>query len=121
MQVDVLKQLGGKLEANLKLQESQLDQIPRTDGAKRRATLLKLNRDFRRVEGVFKNLVLDSKRQHAPPKDRKHSHYYERGAERDLSEEEQRMQLELQLQQDVSEGMSDLCPHKQFRVMCCST
>ena len=103
VQVEVLKELGGKLEANLQLQETQLNQTPRTEAAKRRATLIKLNRDFRRVEAVFKNLVLDTRRQNVPLKDRKQNHYQpDSGAGTDISEEEQRMQLELQLQQDVS-------------------
>jgi hypothetical protein len=98
-----LQQLGGKLESNLKLQETQLNQTPRTEAAKRRATLIKLNRDFRRVEGAFKNLVLDTRHQNVPFKDRKQNHYHpDSGGGADVSEEEQRMQLELQLQQDVS-------------------
>ncbi|KAI2491187.1 hypothetical protein MHU86_23382 [Fragilaria crotonensis] len=102
VQVDVLKQLGGKLESNLKLQETQLNQTPRTEAAKRRATLIKLNRDFRRVEAVFKNLMLDTRRQNVPLKDRQQNHYQpDSGAGADISEEEQRMQLELQLQQDL--------------------
>lgn len=109
VQVDVLKQLGGKLESNLKLQETQLNQTPRTEAAKRRATLIKLNRDFRRVEAVFKNLMLDTRRQNVPLKDRKQNHYQpDSGAGADISEEEQRMQLELQLQQDVS---FEFCVH----------
>ena len=108
VQIDVLKQLGGKLETNLKLQETQLNQTPRTEAAKRRATLIKLNRDFRRVEAVFKNLVLDSRRQNVPLKAKKQNHYQpDSGAGGEISEEEQRMQLELQLQQDVS--VNSLC------------
>ena len=105
-QVDVLQQLGGKLETSLRQQETQLNQTPRTEAAKRRATLIKLNRDFRRIEGVFKNMVLDTKRQKTlVPDQQKRQYHHDIGAGVEQTEEEQRMQLELQLQQDVSSAL----------------
>ena len=103
VQVDVLQQLGGKLETSLRQQETQLNQTPRTEAAKRRATLIKLNRDFRRIEGVFKNMVLDTRNQKSrAPDPPKQQYQHDGGAGGEYTEEEQRMQLELQLQQDVS-------------------
>ena len=110
VQVDVLQQLGGKLETSLRQQETQLNLTPRTEAAKRRATLIKLNRDFRRIEGVFKNMVLDTKRQKAlVPDQQKRQQPHDVGAGGEQTEEEQRMQLELQLQQDVSSSLVRRC------------
>lgn len=65
VQVDVLKQLGEKLDRQLKLQESQLESLPRNEAAKKRATHIKLSRDFRRVEATFKNVQLETRRKRA--------------------------------------------------------
>lgn len=65
MQVDVLKQLGDKLERQLQVQESQLESLPRTEASKKRATHIKLAKDFRRVEANFKTLQLETRRKRA--------------------------------------------------------
>lgn len=64
-QVDVLKQLGDKLERQLQVQESQLESLPRTEASKKRATHIKLAKDFRRVEATFKNVQLETRRKRA--------------------------------------------------------
>jgi len=101
VQADVLLQLGDKLETNLQAQEMQLEQMPREQAAKRRATLVKLNRDFRKIEAVYKNLVLDARRKRAYQAQHKQPIAHNVPMS-DMSQEEQRIQLELQLQQDVS-------------------
>jgi hypothetical protein len=63
--VDVLKQLGEKLNSRLKLQEEQLESLSRNEAAKKRATQVKLSRDFRRVEASFKNIQLEVRRKRA--------------------------------------------------------
>jgi len=60
-----LKQLGEKLEKQLRVQESQLESLPRNEAAKKRATHTKLSRDFRRVEATFKNVQLETRRKRA--------------------------------------------------------
>jgi syntaxin 7 len=65
VQVDVLKQLGEKLNSRLKLQEEQLESLSRNEAAKKRATQVKLSRDFRRVEASFKNIQLEVRRKRA--------------------------------------------------------
>lgn len=85
---------------NLRTMETQLDQIPRTEAARRRATLVKLGRDFARIQAIYKNIVSETKRKRArlaqaKPLDVEHR-------QEPPTEEEERIQLELQLQQDVS-------------------
>lgn len=63
--MDVLKQLGEKLEKQLQQQEAQLESLPRNEAAKKRATHIKLSRDFRRVEATFKNVQLETRRKRA--------------------------------------------------------
>jgi len=61
LQVDIIKQLGSKIEKQLRNQELYIQSLAKTDAAKPRATYLKLTRDFRSVEHIFKNLRLNSK------------------------------------------------------------
>lgn len=98
-----MQQLGDKLETNLRAQEMQLDQVPREQAAKRRATLVKLSRDFRKIEGACKNLMLETRRKKARLAEQKKQAQFAAN-QGQLPEEEQRIQLELQLQQEVSGG-----------------
>lgn len=98
-----MQQLGDKLETNLRAQEMQLDQVPREQAAKRRATLVKLSRDFRKIEGACKNLMLETRRKKARLAEQKKQAQFA-ATQGQLPEEEQRIQLELQLQQEVSGG-----------------
>ena len=109
-----MQQLGGKLETNLKLQETQLNSTKREEASKRRATLIKLTRDFRSVEVVYKNLVLDTRRRKARIYEQKQQQYNvsssnntennnnSTGGPEMQGQADQGMQLELQLQQEVS-------------------
>jgi hypothetical protein len=99
-QVDVLKQLGDKLETQLELQEQQLQALPRTEAAKRRATHMKLVRDFRRVEATFKNIVLETRRNRARFGEQANLSRTEDVVK--TADNDDRMQFELQLQQEVN-------------------
>mmetsp|Transcript_19963 Transcript_19963/g.34099 ORF Transcript_19963/g.34099 Transcript_19963/m.34099 type:complete len:253 (-) Transcript_19963:191-949(-) len=99
VQVDVLKQLGSKLEAQLKEQEADLATVPRDQAARRRATQIKLSRDYQRVEVTFKNLVLETRRKRARVNESKKQALSGSSTTDDAMEEE-RIELELQLQQD---------------------
>lgn len=56
VQVDVIKQYGTKIEKQLKSINSQ------NTTSSQRATYIKLNRDYQRVQTNFKNIQLDSKK-----------------------------------------------------------
>ena len=103
MQVDVINQLGAKIEKQLKDQERDMESMPRAEAARGRATHIKLNRDYRRVETNFKNLQLESRRKRSLADVRR----------RELDEEDKRKKfeddlegetarLQLQLQEDAS-------------------
>jgi hypothetical protein len=85
-----------------------LEQSTRPEAAKQRATWIKLNRDFRRVEALLKNMVVDTKRKINSGLNTTKQEYSKsnQNAQVELSEEDERMQLEMQLQQDVSEFIS---------------
>jgi hypothetical protein len=93
-----------KIESNLKLQENRLEQSTRPEASKQRATWIKLNRDFRRVETLLKNMVLDAKRKINSASNNTNQGYPKahQGVKVEMSQEEERMQL----QQDVSESIT---------------
>lgn len=62
VQVDVIRQLGSKIEVELKEKEQSMMTMSRTDASRSRATYTKLTRDYRHVESTFKNLLLEAKR-----------------------------------------------------------
>lgn len=96
----MLQQLGDKLDTQLELQEQQLQALPRTEAAKRRATHMKLVRDFRRVESTFKNIVLETRRNQA-----RFGEHANRSRTEDIvktADDDDRMQYELQMQQEVN-------------------
>ena len=103
VQVDVLKQLGTRLEAQLKEQEADIAALPREQAARQRSTYIKLSRDFQRVEVTFKNLVLEVRRKRAKLDDQKRQALSATTANTTNATEEERIGLELQLQQEVSQ------------------
>ena len=103
VQVDVLKQLGDKLERQLQVQERQLESLPRTEAAKKRATHIKLARDFRRVEATFKNVQLETRRKRARLTEQRTQE--EQQARVGAGDQEDDLQRQLQ-QEDVRE---DVC------------
>ncbi|KAL3769959.1 hypothetical protein ACHAW5_010033 [Stephanodiscus triporus] len=62
LQIDVIQQLGERIENQLRSQESRLTTLSRTEASSLRTTHVKLSRDYRLVEQQFKNLQLDVKR-----------------------------------------------------------
>lgn len=62
LQLDVIHQLGQRIETNLRNHESRLTTLPRAEASSLRTTHVKLTRDYRLVEQQFKNVQLDVKR-----------------------------------------------------------
>lgn len=62
LQLDVINQLGQRIETQLKTHEQRLTTLPRTEASSLRTTHVKLSRDYRLVEQQFKNVQLDVKR-----------------------------------------------------------
>mmetsp|Transcript_641 Transcript_641/g.808 ORF Transcript_641/g.808 Transcript_641/m.808 type:complete len:261 (+) Transcript_641:31-813(+) len=102
VQVDVLNQLGQRLENTLRRLETD-EQGDRTEAAKRRATLVKLGRDYRRIETSYKNILLEAKRKKsrlAAQKQNQSTSAFSYSQKSHTSEEEQ-ISMQLQMQQDV--------------------
>jgi len=98
LQIDVIAQLGSKILSQLDSQSQLMEQMTRTDAAKRRATHQKLTRDYRLVETTYKNLKLEyTKRRH--DLDRKRREILEEQERRNfkegLGEDNARLQMEL--------------------------
>ena len=80
-----------------------MEQMTRTDAAKRRATHQKLTRDYRLVETTYKNLKLEyTKRRH--DLDRKRREILEEQERRNFKEGlgEDNARLQMELREDVS-------------------
>lgn len=100
-QVDVCTQLASKVEQQLQMCEDRLGTMDRTEASKRRAAHIKLSKDFRTVETTCKNIVLETRRKITTTKKLPKSVF---GASE--VEEEERAQMQMQLQQDVSHCIS---------------
>ncbi len=59
LQIDVITQLGSRIETQLSAADKRLGQMSRVEAAGCRTTHVKLNRDYRMVEQKFKNVMLD--------------------------------------------------------------
>jgi len=62
LQLEVIQQLGQRIETQLRSHESRLSTLPRSEASSLRTTHVKLTRDYRLVEQQFKTLQLDVKR-----------------------------------------------------------
>jgi len=62
LQLEVIQQLGQRIETQLRSHESRLSTLPRSEASSLRTTHIKLTRDYRLVEQQFRNLQLDVKR-----------------------------------------------------------
>lgn len=62
LQIDVIQQLGQRIETQLSTHEKRLTTLPRSEASSLRTTHIKLSRDYRLVEQQFKNVQLDVKR-----------------------------------------------------------
>lgn len=101
-QVDVISQLGGRIDQQLRAQETRIQRMSRTDASRNRATHVKLTRDFRRVEATFNKLKLELKQRRGLVEARRAQEEDERRFAAEASSSEQAMRLEMQLQEDVS-------------------
>ena len=59
LQIDVINQLGTRIETQLQAADKRLGTMSRSEAAQCRTTHVKLNRDYRMVEQKFKNVQLD--------------------------------------------------------------
>lgn len=62
LQIDVIQQLGSRIETQLSAADKKLSSLSRADAAQSRATHVKLSRDYRMVEQKFKHVMLDVKK-----------------------------------------------------------
>jgi len=62
VQIDVIRQLGSKIEVELKEKGQAMTTMSRTNASRSRTTYAKLTRDYRHVESTFKNMLLEAKR-----------------------------------------------------------
>merc|ERR1719329_2053086 len=99
-QVDVICQLGGRIDQQLRAQESRIQRMSRTDAARNRATHVKLTRDFRRVEATFNKLNLDLKQRRDLVEARRAQEEDEKRFKAEASSGEQAMRLEMQLKEE---------------------
>ena len=114
LQIEVINQLGQRIENQLRSQESRLTALPRNEASSLWTTHVKLTRDYRLVEQQFKNVQLDVKRKRglAEARQREAARMEEEEKERkrraggaggeDMTEEGMRWQM--QIQEDVSRG-----------------
>ena len=59
LQIDVITQLGSRIESQLSAADDRLAKMSRSEAAACRTTHVKLHRDYRMVEQTFKNVLLD--------------------------------------------------------------
>jgi len=104
-QMDVIQQLGGRIDQQLRAQEARIQRMARADAAKCRATHVKLTRDYRRVEAMFNKMKLEVRQKVELMNARK------RAAEMDeqkavasssfmAEDKEQSMKMEMMLEED---------------------
>ena len=99
MQIDVIRQLGTKIESQLQEQEQKMHSMSRTEAAKCRATHIKLTRDYRWVETKFKNSQLEAKQKRASMQTqrlRETEDLERRRFEEGISADNKRLQMQLQ-------------------------
>lgn len=100
LQIDVIAQLGSRIESQLSAADDRLAKMSRTEAAACRTTHVKLHRDYRMVEQTFKNVLLDVRK--------KKSLEEARGRERTMMEEERRRGLEMKYKSGAAGGVDDL-------------
>jgi len=99
VQIDVIKQLGSRIEKQLNEQEKNLPTLSRTEAAKNRAGLVKLRRDYQHVQSRFKNLCLTTKqkKEFAIAQQREKTEQVE---SRNAESESLKLQIQQQIEQD---------------------
>jgi t-SNARE complex subunit (syntaxin) len=101
VQVDVVQQLGNKIEQLLQNEQIKMNSMPRDDAARLRATHIKLTRDYRRVEANFKTIHMETKkRQHQHNLTTQKSQQHFLNSNNSNVPESHSFQLQQQLQED---------------------
>ena len=106
VQIDVINQLGQRIETQFKAQEQRISSLPRTEAGQLRTTHVKLTRDYRQVEQKFKNVQLDVKnkrslaeakqRELATEEEQKERRRREKSGE-DMTDEALKWQMQIQV------------------------
>mmetsp|Transcript_14008 Transcript_14008/g.30419 ORF Transcript_14008/g.30419 Transcript_14008/m.30419 type:complete len:295 (+) Transcript_14008:88-972(+) len=107
LQLDVIHQLGQRIENQLHSHESRLSALPRSEASSLRTTHVKLTRDYRLVEQQFKNVQLDVKRKRSlaevrhrevarMDEEEKERKRREKGGADEMTEEGMRWQMQIQ-------------------------
>jgi len=103
VQLDVVKQLAAQIEKQIRGHEGSLEAMPRTDATRHRATLIKLTRDYHRVEMNYKNIVLETRRKRSIVEARRREeeeHEHRKKLEDEFVDDNMR-RLQIQHQNDV--------------------
>ena len=111
VQLDVVKQLAAQIEKQIRGHEGNLETMPRTEATRYRATLIKLTRDYHRVEMNFKNIVLETRRKRSLVEARR----------REVEEYEHRKKLEDEFVDDNMKRLqiqhqNDVCTYLNLRL-----
>lgn len=104
VQSDVVKQLAAQIEKQIRGHEGSLEAMPRTEATRHRATLIKLTRDYHRVEMNYKNIVLETRRKRSivEARKREEDEYEHRKKLEDEFVDDNMKRLQIQHQNDVS-------------------
>lgn len=100
VQVDVIRQLGEKIEKQLQVQEINMQSLTRTEAARSRATHVKLTRDFRRVETTFKNMQLEARRKRQLVQAQKQEREEEDRKREEEGVDSEAMRVQMQIHED---------------------
>lgn len=103
MQTDVVKQLAALIEKHIRTHETTLEAMPRTEATRHRATLIKLTRDYHRVEMNYKNIILETRRKRSivEARRREEEEYEHRKKLEDEFVDDNMKRLQIQHQNDV--------------------
>ena len=103
VQTDVVKQLAAQIERQIRGHEGTLETMPRTDATRHRATLIKLTRDYHRVEMNYKNIALETRRKRSmvEARRREEEEYEHRKKLEDEFVDDNMKRLQIQHQNDV--------------------
>jgi hypothetical protein len=103
VQLDVVKQLAAQIDKQIRIHEGSLETMPRTEATRHRATLIKLTRDYHRVETNYKNIVLETRRKRSlmEARRREEDDYENRKKLESEFIDDNMKQLQIQQQNDV--------------------
>jgi hypothetical protein len=98
-----VKQLAAQIDKQIRIHEGSLETMPRTEATRHRATLIKLTRDYHRVETNYKNIVLETRRKRSlmEARRREEDDYENRKKLESEFIDDNMKQLQIQQQNDV--------------------